>query len=82
MVTILGFVAGILTTVAFIPQVIKTWRSHSTHDISLAMFAIFTAGVFAWLVYGILLGEPPIIAANAVTLVLAGTILVMKLRNG
>jgi MtN3 and saliva related transmembrane protein len=82
MVTILGLLAGILTTVAFIPQVIKTWRSHSTHDISLAMFAIFTSGVFAWLVYGILIDDLPIVAANAVTFVLAGSILIMKLRNG
>ncbi len=82
MVTLLGFLAGILTTVAFIPQVIKTWRSQSTHDISLAMFAIFTAGVLAWLVYGVLISDLPVILANSVTLVLAGTILFFKLRNG
>ncbi len=82
MVTILGLVAGILTTVAFVPQVIKTWRSHSTQDISLAMFAIFTAGVFAWLMYGILIEDLPIIVANTVTFILAGSILVMKIRNG
>lgn len=82
MVTILGIVAGILTTVAFVPQVIKTWRSHSTHDISLSMFAIFTAGVFAWLLYGIMIEDLPIVMANTVTLVLAGSILVMKIRNG
>jgi MtN3 and saliva related transmembrane protein len=82
MVTILGLVAGILTTVAFIPQVIKTWRTRSTHDISLAMFAIFTAGVFTWLIYGLLIGDLPVILANCVTLVLAGTIVFFKLRNG
>ncbi|MEI9898840.1 MAG: SemiSWEET transporter [Hyphomicrobium sp.] len=82
MVTLLGLLAGILTTVAFVPQVIKTWRSHSTHDISLAMFAIFTSGVFAWLVYGLVIGDLPIIIANAVTFVLAGAILFLKVRNG
>jgi MtN3 and saliva related transmembrane protein len=82
MVTILGIVAGILTTVAFVPQVIKTWRSHSTHDISLSMFAIFTAGVIGWLLYGILIEDLPIVIANSVTLLLAGSILVMKIRNG
>ncbi len=82
MVTFIGLLAGILTTVAFVPQVIKTWRSHSTHDISLAMFAIFTSGVFAWLVYGLVIGDLPIIGANAVTFVLAGTILFLKIRNG
>lgn len=82
METIIGLIAGILTTVAFVPQVIKTWRSHSTHDISLAMFAIFTSGVFAWLLYGLMIEDLPIVIANAVTLALAGSILVMKLRNG
>lgn len=82
MVTLLGLMAGILTTVAFIPQVLQTWRTRHTHDISLATFAIFTAGVFTWLLYGLVIGDWPIIAANAVTFVLAGTILVMKIRNG
>jgi MtN3 and saliva related transmembrane protein len=82
MVTLLGLLAGMLTTVAFVPQVIKTWRTRSTHDISLAMFAIFTAGVFTWLIYGLLIGDLPVILANCVTLVLAGTIVYFKLRNG
>lgn len=82
MVTLLGLLAGVLTTVAFIPQVIKTWRTHATHDISLATFAIFTAGVLTWLVYGLLVGDWPIIIANAVTFVLAATIVYFKLRNG
>lgn len=82
MVTALGLLAGTLTTLAFVPQVIKTWRTRSTHDISLAMFAIFTAGVLAWLVYGILKNDLPVILANAATIVLAGTVLYFKLRNG
>lgn len=82
MVTALGLLAGTLTTLAFVPQVIKTWRTRSTHDISLAMFAIFTAGVLTWLVYGILKGDLPVILANAATIVLAGTVLYFKLRNG
>ena len=82
MVTVLGMVAGTLTTLAFVPQVAKTWRTRSTHDISLAMFAIFTAGVFAWLIYGILRSDLPVILANSVTIVLAGTILYLKLREG
>jgi MtN3 and saliva related transmembrane protein len=81
-VTALGLVAGTLTTLAFVPQVIKTWRTRSTHDISLAMFAIFTAGVVAWLAYGILRNDLPVIIANAVTVVLAGTVLYVKLRSG
>ncbi len=78
--TTLGLVAGTLTTVAFFPQVIKTWRSRSAKDISLGMFSIFSAGVFLWLLYGIHIHAMPVIVSNAVTLVLALTILLFKLR--
>ena len=82
MVTILGLLAATLTTIAFVPQVLKTWRTQSTHDISLGMFSLLAAGVFAWLVYGILIGDLPLVLANGVTFVLAGTILYFKIRNG
>jgi len=78
--TVLGIVAGSLTTLAFIPQVVKIWRTRSTHDISLGMFLLFSTGLVLWLVYGVLTGSWPIIIANAVTLVLALTILYFKLR--
>ena len=81
-VTMLGLLAGTLTTIAFVPQVIKTWRTRSTHDISLGMFAILVAGIIAWLLYGALIGDLPLVLANAVTLLLAGTILIFKIRNG
>jgi MtN3 and saliva related transmembrane protein len=81
-VTALGLLAATLTTLAFVPQVVKTWRTRSTADISLGMFAILTAGITAWLVYGAVIGDLPLILANAVTLVLAGTILVLKIKNG
>lgn len=80
-VDIIGSAAGTLTTLAFLPQVIKTWRTRSTRDISLGMFAAFCLGVTLWLVYGLLLMAWPLILANAVTLVLAGTVLVFKLRE-
>ena len=76
----LGFVAGALTTVSFVPQVIKTWRTRSTADISLAMFALFCAGLVLWTLYGLALGSWPIVLWNGVTLLLAGTILMFKLR--
>jgi len=76
----LGALAGTLTTAAFVPQVLKTWKSRSAEDVSLAMFLIFSVGVLLWLVYGILIGATPIIVANSVTLVLALAILVMKIR--
>ena len=73
-------VAGVMTTIAFLPQVVKTWRSQSAEDISLLMFLIFSLGVFLWMLYGIGLGSLPIVIANGITLLLAGSILVMKLR--
>ena len=77
-----GYLAATLTTVSFIPQVIQVWRSKHTKDISLGMYSIFTVGIGVWLVYGILLGSMPIIIANCVTLVLAGSVLAMKLKYG
>jgi len=81
-VSILGFVAATLTTVAFVPQVIRIWRTRSAASISLGMYALFTLGVALWLVYGILIGAWPVILANLVTLLLAGAVLVMKIRFG
>lgn len=78
--TLLGIAAGSLTTLAFLPQVIKTWRTRSTHDISLGMFLLFSTGLVLWLIYGVWIGSWPIIIANAITLVLALTILYFKLR--
>ena len=72
-------VAGACTTIAFVPQVIKTYRSRSARDLSLGMFSIFTLGVTLWLVYGVVQHELPIILANAATLVMAATLLVFKL---
>ncbi len=77
---LLGAIAGTLTTIAFVPQVVKTWRTRSTHDISLGMFALFSTGLVLWLIYGALIGSLPIVITNLVTLVLALTILFFKLR--
>jgi MtN3 and saliva related transmembrane protein len=76
----LGLIAGALTTVAFIPQVIKIWKTKHATDISLGMFAIFSCGVLLWLFYGIEIDAIPVIVANAITLGLSLTILVFKLR--
>ena len=77
---IVGSLAGAFTTISFVPQVVKTWRSGCAEDLSLFMFALFSAGVLLWLVYGIALGSLPIVFANGVTLVLALIILLLKLR--
>ncbi len=79
-IQILGLAAGMLTTIAFLPQVIKTWKSRSAKDLSLGMFSLFCAGVVLWLTYGILVRDIPVIAANFMTLMLASTLLFFKLR--
>jgi MtN3 and saliva related transmembrane protein len=81
-ITILGLIAASLTTAAFVPQAVKSWRTKSAKDLSLGMFAIFCAGVFLWLIYGILNRDLPLILSNAVTFILALTILVLKIRHG
>jgi MtN3 and saliva related transmembrane protein len=77
---IVGYAAGILTTAAFAPQVIQVVRTRSTRDISLGMYVIFTIGISLWLVHGLQVGSMPVVAANAVTLVLVLVILVLKVR--
>ena len=81
-VTAVGLMAAFCTTIAFAPQAIKTWRTRSTADISLGMFSLMVAGIALWLIYGVMIRDIPLIAANLVTLFLAGVILVLKLRHG
>jgi len=81
-VDLIGAVAGTLSTIAFIPQAWRIWRTRSARDLSLPMYLIFTSGVALWFVYGLMLGAVPIIVCNGLTLVLAGTVLAMKLRFG
>lgn len=75
---LLGYLAATLTTLSFVPQALLTLRTRNVAGISLAMYSAFTAGVALWLVYGWMLGQWPIIVANALTLTLAVIILVMK----
>ena len=77
---LLGLTAGMLTTIAFLPQVIKTWKSRSAKDLSLRMFLFFCLGVAMWLAYGVLVQDIPVIVANLLTLMLASTLLFFKLR--
>ena len=78
--TLLGLLAGGLTTASFVPQVRKIWKTKSAEDVSLMMFVAFCFGVTLWLVYGFVKGELAIIATNAVTLLLGAAIVWMKLR--
>lgn len=79
-VTLLGLAAAACTTVSFVPQVLKAWRSGSSADLSLGMYGLFTVGIVLWLVYGIAVRDVPIIVANVVTLALVLSILVHILR--
>ena len=78
----IGFAAAFLTTISFLPQVIKVWRSRSARDISLATYGMFTAGAALWLLYGVAIHSMPVELANAITVVLAAAVLVAKLRFG
>ena len=81
-VELIGFAAGACTTVAFLPQLIRAWRTKSTRDLSLPTFAIFCLGTILWLAYGILTGSVPLMAANVVTMLVAAGIVALKLRYG
>jgi MtN3 and saliva related transmembrane protein len=80
--TILGLAAGSCTTLAYLPQAVKAWRTRSTHDVSLQMFVLMVTGIVLWLIYGVLQRDLPIIAANIASLALTMTILYFKLRFG
>jgi MtN3 and saliva related transmembrane protein len=77
-----GYLAAVMTTLAFVPQAIKTIRTKDTRSISLGMYVVFTAGIAMWLVYGIALNSMPMILANIVTFLLSATILGLKLKHG
>ncbi|MFM1798060.1 MAG: hypothetical protein RLZZ117_338 [Cyanobacteriota bacterium] len=79
-IDLLGYAAASLTTLSFVPQAMKTWRSGDTTAISLRMYVLFTSGVALWGVYGLLRQDPPLVVANAITLVSAGLILWSKVR--
>ena len=78
----LGIIAGMLCTVSFIPQVFQIVKTKNTKSISLVTFILFCLGVMFWLLYGVVLGQWPIIIANVITLLLALIILVMKIKYG
>jgi MtN3 and saliva related transmembrane protein len=77
---LVGYLAGTLTTISFIPQVIKAWKMRETRDISLAMLVLFGIGILLWTLYGIWTGSLPIIAANVITFFLILILLFLKVR--
>ena len=80
--TAMGFLAGTLTTIAFLPQVIRAWRSRSTHDLSAVMLIVFLTGIVLWTFYGMEINSFPMIAANVATIGLVGILLALKMKYG
>ncbi len=80
--TIIGFLAAGFTTISYFPQVAKTLRTKETKDISLLMYIILSSGLCLWFIYGLLLGDLPIIIANGITFILSLTILMLKMKHG
>ncbi len=77
---LVGYTAGVCTTISFAPQVLKILRTRSTRDISLGMYLVLALGIALWLVHGVQVGSHPMVATNAVSLALVLVILGMKLR--
>ena len=77
----IGYLAATLTTASFLPQAILTIRTRDTESLSLSMYSLFTLGVLCWLIYGVYISNKAIIFANAITLVLAASILSFKIYN-
>ena len=77
---ILGWIAGTLTTIAFFPQLLKTWTTKSAKDVSLVMMITFCIGVFLWLLYGLTINAMPVVVTNSITLILSLLILILKIR--
>lgn len=82
MTELIGILAGVCTTVSFVPQVLHIRKTRNTTSISLGMYIVFCTGLALWLIYGIQIQAISIILANSVTLVLASYILIMKFKLG
>lgn len=79
---LVGMVGGTLTTVSFLPQVLRTWKTKDVSGLSLGMYSLFTVGVALWVAYGVMLRAWPIIITNGITLVLASAVLALVIRYG
>jgi len=80
-IEIIGYCAAFLTTIAFLPQAMQSWRTRDLSGISVGMYSLFTSGVGLWLIYGLIIEKWPLILANALTFALALSILLLKLRS-
>jgi MtN3 and saliva related transmembrane protein len=81
-ISVIGLLAGTLTTLSFLPQVVKTARTKETKDLSLSMYIVLATGIFLWTIYGILIGAIPVILANGISFILATIVLIFKIKYG
>jgi MtN3 and saliva related transmembrane protein len=77
-----GYLAGLLILISLIPQIVKSWKTKSTRDLSLARYLIYTLGVVLWLVYGAMINSGPMVISNGIALLLAGSIIFLKIKYG
>jgi MtN3 and saliva related transmembrane protein len=78
--SVFGFVGAACTTFAFVPQAIKIIKTKNTKDISLTMYIVFVIGIACWLAYGLFIDSMPVILSNIVSIILSGTILILKIK--
>ena len=78
-IDLFGFLAALLTTIAFLPQLYKTWRTKSADDVSLVMLILFITGLVCWIIYGLKINSIPILIANIITFIFNFSILVLKI---
>lgn len=78
---LIGTVSAFLTTLAFVPQALHSWKTRDLSGISLPMYSLFSFGVAGWIIYGLMIGSWPIIVANVVTFILACAVLILKLKH-
>ena len=80
-VDLFGFSAASLTTIAFLPQLLKTWKTKSAEDISLIMLILFLTGLLCWIIYGLKINSTPILFANIITFIFNFSILILKITH-
>ena len=78
-IDLFGFLAALLTTIAFLPQLYKTWQTKSADDVSLVMLILFITGLFCWIIYGLKIHSIPILVANIITFIFNFSILILKI---
>lgn len=82
LIDLLGYAAGILVVISLLPQVMKSWKTKSTRDISLSRYVIYVIGLILWIIYAVIIQNGPVAAMNSVGLILALSILYLKIRHG